>query len=271
LRSPFCWRSRHARRGQQLRHRCRSSSSGGGNHRAGNEGRRRGAPGRSSCIRPHAALVHRSTQQGSAWIDAQIQTPATGYPSLAVVSPNVAIGCPSTLPAGKHLVCATNTVRSRSGACFSECLSGPDQLRQRVALAYSQSSCLYRFRSRRPTRCAVPADAADTLSVNSGRSCTARHAQSGVGAYLNMATTTRAIRQGHLAQRELCTRSDATVLDRRSTSSIRTARSCCKRWRRCRPTIRTRSRVSPTLLTGWTYRRRRSGGQAQQPSISSVR
>jgi len=87
---------------------------------------------------PTPALVAQISQQGSAWIDAQIQTPATGYPSLAVVSPNVAIGCPSTLPAGNTCVRDNYSAFPIRRVFFQNALSGPDQLRQRVALAYSQ-------------------------------------------------------------------------------------------------------------------------------------
>ena len=87
---------------------------------------------------PTPALVAQISQQGSAWIDAQIQTPTTGYPSLAVVSPNVAIGCPSTLPAGNTCVRDNYSAFPIRRVFFQNALSGPDQLRQRVALAYSQ-------------------------------------------------------------------------------------------------------------------------------------
>ena len=87
---------------------------------------------------PTPALVAQISQQGSAWIDSQIATPATGYPVLAVVDPNFAIGCPSTLPAGNTCGRDNYSAFPIQRVFFQNALTGPDQLRQRVALAYSQ-------------------------------------------------------------------------------------------------------------------------------------
>ncbi len=87
---------------------------------------------------PTPTLVAQISQQGSAWIDAQIQAPPTGYPALTVVSPNVAIGCPATLPAGNTCVRDNYSAFPIRRVFFQNALNGPDQLRQRVALAYSQ-------------------------------------------------------------------------------------------------------------------------------------
>jgi len=87
---------------------------------------------------PTPALVAQISQQGSAWIDGQIQTAATGYPALAVVSPNIAIGCPATLPAGNTCARDNYSAFPIQRVFFQNALSGADQLRQRVALAYSQ-------------------------------------------------------------------------------------------------------------------------------------
>jgi uncharacterized protein (DUF1800 family) len=87
---------------------------------------------------PTPALVAQISQQGSAWIDGQIATPSTGYPALPVVNPNVAIGCPPTLPAGNTCARDNYSAFPIQRVFFQNALSGSDQLRQRVALAYSQ-------------------------------------------------------------------------------------------------------------------------------------
>jgi uncharacterized protein (DUF1800 family) len=87
---------------------------------------------------PTPALVAQIAQQGSAWIDNQLATPATGYPALTVVSPSFAIGCPSTLPAGNTCGRDSYSAFPIQRVFFQNALGGPDQLRQRVALAYSQ-------------------------------------------------------------------------------------------------------------------------------------
>src|SRR5271165_7148720 len=77
---------------------------------------------------PTPTLVAQISQQGSAWIDAQIQTPPTGYPALTVVSPNVAIGCPATLPTGNTCVRDNYSAFPIQRVFFQNALSGPDQL-----------------------------------------------------------------------------------------------------------------------------------------------
>jgi uncharacterized protein (DUF1800 family) len=87
---------------------------------------------------PTPTLVAQISQQGSAWIDTQLQTAATGYPALPVVSPNIAVGCPSTLPAGNTCARDNYSAFPIQRVFFQNALNGADQLRQRVALAYSQ-------------------------------------------------------------------------------------------------------------------------------------
>jgi uncharacterized protein (DUF1800 family) len=87
---------------------------------------------------PTATLAAQISQQGSAWIDSQIKTPATGYPVLPVVSSNFAVGCPTTLPAGNTCGRDNYSAFPIQRVFFQNALAGPDQLRQRVALAYSQ-------------------------------------------------------------------------------------------------------------------------------------
>jgi uncharacterized protein (DUF1800 family) len=87
---------------------------------------------------PTPALVQQISQQGSAWIDAQIQTPPTGYPVLPTVSNNFGVGCPTTLPAGNTCGRDNYSAFPIQRVFFQNAVSGADQLRQRVALAYSQ-------------------------------------------------------------------------------------------------------------------------------------
>jgi uncharacterized protein (DUF1800 family) len=87
---------------------------------------------------PTPTLVAQIALQGSAWIDAQLQAPATGYPTLPVVSSNFAVGCPSTLPAGNTCGRDNYSAFPIQKVFFQNAVSGADQLRQRVALAYSQ-------------------------------------------------------------------------------------------------------------------------------------
>jgi uncharacterized protein (DUF1800 family) len=87
---------------------------------------------------PTPTLDAQIAQQGSAWIDAQLQAPATGYPTLPVVSSNFAVGCPSTLPAGNTCGRDNYSAFPIQKVFFQNAVSGADQLRQRVALAYSQ-------------------------------------------------------------------------------------------------------------------------------------
>lgn len=87
---------------------------------------------------PTPTLVAQISQQGSAWIDGQIQVPATGYPALTTVSPNPAVGCPPTLPTGNTCFRDNYSAFPIQRLFFQNALTGSDQLRQRVAFAYSQ-------------------------------------------------------------------------------------------------------------------------------------
>ena len=71
-----------------------------------------------------------------AWVDAQLATASTGYPAIAFIDPNNAVGCPT----GAAATCFRDnyTPFPLQIAFFRNALSGADQLRQRVAFAYSQ-------------------------------------------------------------------------------------------------------------------------------------
>ena len=85
---------------------------------------------------PTPTLVSQIESQGSGWIDAQLATPSSGYAPMAAI--------PDTVTA----YCALSTDAQCSRDYFSafpvqlqffrNAVSGADQLRQRVALAYSQ-------------------------------------------------------------------------------------------------------------------------------------
>ncbi len=87
---------------------------------------------------PTSGLLAQISQMGSGWIDAQLQTPSTGYPALTVVDPNPAVGCPATLPTGNTCSRDNYSAFPIQRVFFQNALRGTDQLRQRVALAYSQ-------------------------------------------------------------------------------------------------------------------------------------
>jgi len=87
---------------------------------------------------PTPALVAQLAKEGSAWIDAQIQAAPTSYPALTAVSPSVAVGCPATLPAGNTCIRDLYSAFPVQRAFFQNAVGGADQLRRRVALAYSQ-------------------------------------------------------------------------------------------------------------------------------------
>ncbi len=86
---------------------------------------------------PTPALVAAISAQGSAWIDAQIATPATGYAAIAAINSNPTVVCPTGDP---DPYCYQNnyTALPVQIQFFHNALYGADQLRQRVALAYSQ-------------------------------------------------------------------------------------------------------------------------------------
>ena len=85
---------------------------------------------------PTPALVAAINAQGPAWIDAQIATPATGYTAVAPINADSNIVCPT----GSATTCYQNNYTSLPVQIqfFQNAIHGPDQLRQRVALAYSQ-------------------------------------------------------------------------------------------------------------------------------------
>jgi uncharacterized protein (DUF1800 family) len=87
---------------------------------------------------PTPTLVNQISSQGSGWIDAQIKMPATGYAPIGWVNNNSAITCPATLPANNTCYRDNYEAFPIQREFFQNALTGPDQLRQRVALAYSQ-------------------------------------------------------------------------------------------------------------------------------------
>jgi len=87
---------------------------------------------------PTPELSAQIAQQGLGWIDNQLQMAPIGYPALSAVSTNSAVGCPSTLPAGNTCYRDNYTAFPIQRVFFQNAVGGPDQLRQRVALAYSQ-------------------------------------------------------------------------------------------------------------------------------------
>ena len=85
---------------------------------------------------PTPDLVAQISAKGPAWIDEQINTPATGYAAMAPVSTNGSATCP---PTGSPTCFRDKyTAFPIQLTFFQNALTGPDQLRQRVALAYSQ-------------------------------------------------------------------------------------------------------------------------------------
>ena len=76
-------------------------------------------------------------QAGAAdWVDAQMAMPTTGYAAVAYVDPNSAVGCPT----GAVATCYRDnyTAFPLQRQFFQNALVAQDQLRQRVAFAYSQ-------------------------------------------------------------------------------------------------------------------------------------
>ncbi len=72
----------------------------------------------------------------AAWVDAQLSTPTTGYAPMDYISSNSTIGCPT----GAVATCYRDnyTPFLLQLQFFRNAVSGADQLRQRVAFAYSQ-------------------------------------------------------------------------------------------------------------------------------------
>ena len=86
---------------------------------------------------PTAALVHDIEQQGeAAWIDAQLELPPSDLGTYPVVADSVNAVCPM----GSAATCVRDnfTPFLSEAAFFRNAISGPDQLRQRVAFALSQ-------------------------------------------------------------------------------------------------------------------------------------
>jgi uncharacterized protein (DUF1800 family) len=88
---------------------------------------------------PTPALVQQIMSSGPAWIDKQIATPPTGYPTMTALNPQTNY-CPSPALPGQDPQCYRDvyTAFPIQRAFFQNALNGQDQLRQRVALAYQQ-------------------------------------------------------------------------------------------------------------------------------------
>ena len=86
---------------------------------------------------PTSAAVADVQAQGAAvWVDGQLATAATGYAPIAYIDPNSAVGCPT----GSAATCFRDnyTPFPLQLQFFRNAVDGADQLRQRVAFAYSQ-------------------------------------------------------------------------------------------------------------------------------------
>lgn len=72
----------------------------------------------------------------AAWVDSQLSKPPSGYPAIDFIDPNSATGC----PAGSASTCYRDhyTPFPLQLQFFRNATVGEDQLRQRVAFAYSQ-------------------------------------------------------------------------------------------------------------------------------------
>ena len=83
-----------------------------------------------------ATVAAVQTQGAAAYIDAQIATTTTGYVPIAYIDSNSAIGCPT----GSAATCFRDnyTPFPLQLQFFRNAMTGVDQLRQRVAFAYSQ-------------------------------------------------------------------------------------------------------------------------------------
>ncbi len=86
---------------------------------------------------PTATAVAAVQSQGVAtWVDAQLAQPSTGYAAIDWIDANSAVGCPT----GSAATCYRDhyTAYPLQLQFYRNALTGADQLRQRVALAYSQ-------------------------------------------------------------------------------------------------------------------------------------
>ena len=83
-----------------------------------------------------AAVATVQAQGTAAWVDAQLATASTGYAAIDSIDPNSAVGCPT----GSVSTCFRDnyTPYPLQLQFFRNALTAPDQLRQRVAFAYSQ-------------------------------------------------------------------------------------------------------------------------------------
>ena len=83
-----------------------------------------------------AAVADVRSKNIAGWVDAQLATPTTGYAPIAFVDPNSSVGCPTGSPS----TCFRDnyTAFPLQLQFYVNALNGADQLRQRVALAWSQ-------------------------------------------------------------------------------------------------------------------------------------
>lgn len=83
-----------------------------------------------------AAITQVQAGSIAGWIDQQLATPATGYAGYPVIDASVSVGCPTGSPA----TCNRDhySLFLLQNQFFRNALTGPDQLRQRVAFALSQ-------------------------------------------------------------------------------------------------------------------------------------
>ena len=83
-----------------------------------------------------AAVADVRSKNITGWVDAQLATPSTGYASIAFIDPNSSVGCPTGSPS----TCFRDnyTAFPLQLQFYVNAVNGADQLRQRVALAYSQ-------------------------------------------------------------------------------------------------------------------------------------
>ena len=86
---------------------------------------------------PTPTAIAEVQQAGAAaWVDAQLAMPATGYAPVDYIDPNSAVGCPTGAVATCYRDNYTSFPVQRQ--FFQNAIAAQDQLRQRVAFAYSQ-------------------------------------------------------------------------------------------------------------------------------------
>ena len=83
-----------------------------------------------------SAVAEAQNMGASAWVDDQLAMPATGYAAIGYIDPNNNVGCPT----GSPPTCFRDNYTSfpLQLQFFHNAVNGADQLRQRVAFAYSQ-------------------------------------------------------------------------------------------------------------------------------------